>query len=138
MAATFGRKRKLGSRQLARAQAAFVEVARAELIALGAVPSERSALLPWRDELRFDTRAGVLRAKPIAACAEAGGWIALRFDDVDRACTLLNPRKHTAFPLDNGLNPYSGKWNIDSVLLGVDDADVIRHHIRLHLRKVLP
>ena len=41
-------------------------------------------------------------------CSVPGpGWVAGRFDEVDRACDLLNPQRLG----NSGINIHSGKWN---------------------------
>lgn len=62
------------------------------LISKGATPGEFYAL-------RIETTLGLLHVSP------HDDWIATRFDDVDRAKSVLGSGR------DGRLNPYSGKWN---------------------------
>lgn len=127
--------RRLGKRQREQLQASLLAVALEELTALGAVPSERT----WLDgELNIETKAGLLRCHPYTSVSGNGIWIALRFEDVDRANALINLKRKTCYPFDNGLNPFSGKWNIDSELIDCTDPDAIRRCIRRKFKNVMP
>lgn len=130
--------RRLGKRERERLQATLVEIAVQELVRLGAIPSERRTHPAFDGELNIETKAGLLRCRAYRSAVYDGIWIALRFEDVERACALINPKKRTSFPYDNGLNPFSGKWNMDSELLECTDPDDIRRRIQLKFAGVLP
>jgi len=123
------RKRKLGPRQLERAQKIFNDAVCSVAKELGAVQGE-----VWSNdvpEFTLETKVGQLYLRPIAALSEAGGFVALRFKDVDSACARLNPSRH----LSELLNPFSGKWNLD--LYGYISSEEIRQELLSHLRRVL-
>lgn len=126
-------KRKLGSRQLAAAQARFLAAAKAVLAEIGARPDDARPWLP--DHFTLETRAGTARLAPYACGSQAGGWLYVGFEDVPRACTLLNPDRRFGWP--TRLNPFSGKYNLDSELFGVDDPEVVRREICQHLAPLL-
>ena len=52
---------------------------------------------PYRPRYAIETKAGTLTVTPMA------GWIACRFEDVERAKAVLGS--------DDRLNRWSGKWN---------------------------
>lgn len=56
-----------------------------------------------RGAFALDTKAGTLFIRPCET------WIALRFEDPDRAVALA---RSAGFASSWHLNPYSGKWNI--------------------------
>lgn len=120
------RSRKLGKRQLERAQRVFADAVNAELDALGAVfDGSFHHMLP--------TRAGLLLARAVPSVLGPGGFVALRFEDVDAAKKLLGSRG-----LAWDLNPYSGKWNLNlySDEYGEDGAARIRAALRHRLSLV--
>jgi hypothetical protein len=82
-------------RRLARC-AQFRRDVEALLRGLGAVDSGE-----WY-RLRIDTMVGPLMLHPMD-----DGWLAARFTEVERAVTMMNPRRDWT----HRLNPISGKWN---------------------------
>ncbi len=121
------RSRQLGKRQLERAQLAFETAVTAELAAQRAIfDGTFHHLLP--------TRAGLLLARPISSVTGPGGFVALRFDDVEAGKVFLQRSGHTW-----GLNPYSGKWNLNlyGEEFGEGCEDAIRSALRDKLTPVL-
>lgn len=121
------RPRKPGPRQLERMQAAFTEAIDSVARELGATPTPDGFYV-----YRIDTKAGELRFSASPSSLGPGGQLVTRFEDVDRACALLNPRKFMQH--FSGLNPHSGKWNL--ILYDVGPADAYARALR-HIESVL-
>lgn len=121
------KERKLGRRQLERANRAFTSAALAELEAHGAV-------FDGSFHHHLPTRAGLLLARPIPSVTGSGGFVALRFDDVEAAKNFLKGKI-----CGGELNPYSGKWNLN--LYGPEFGEgcegPIRSALRLRLEQVV-
>ncbi len=120
------RPRRLGKRQLERANRTFEDAANAELDAHGAVyDGSFHRLLP--------TRAGLLLAHAIPSDTGPGGFVALRFDDVEAARAFLQGKVR-----GDELNVYSGKWNLHlfGEWFGEGCGDRIRSALRLRLEQV--
>lgn len=83
---------------------------------------------PWLRYYKLETKAGLLWIMAVPETEGPGGFVALRFEDVDRAKQLL--------PSGLNLNPYSGKWNLH--LFGVKDPTAINQAVNNHIRKVMP
>lgn len=97
-------KRKLSTKAQRRE---FYETVCSRLLELGAVVRREDTLGP---EFAIETELGELWIWPDKADIESGlmlGSIFCRFQEPDRACERLNPRRE----LGGGVNPYSGKWN---------------------------
>ncbi|WOB06512.1 hypothetical protein [Piscinibacter gummiphilus] len=85
----------------------------------------KESKLTWY-ELQLDTRIGPLLLNPL------DGWLAARFDDIQRAAALLNPGGNWT----SRLNPHSGKWNFH-----FDDTvtpEIAVEFIERNIRQVLP
>lgn len=124
--------RRLGKRQLERAQRTFEDAVIAELTAHGAVfDGSFHHILP--------TRAGLLLARGIPSVLDAGGFVALRFDDVGAAQSFLSSPHPSSSRFRGELNPYSGKWNLNLFgrEFGEGCEDRIRAVLRLKLAAVI-
>lgn len=113
--------RQLGKRQLERAQQTFEAAVTAELEA-------HRAVFDGHFHHMMPTRAGLLLARGISCVSDAGGFVALRFDDVDAAKAFLRARG----TYGESLNPYSGKWNLN--LYGREFGEGCQDRIRAALR----
>lgn len=120
--------RRLGKRQLERAQLAFETAVVAELTA-------HRAVFDGSFHHMMPTRAGLLLARGIPSVLDAGGFVALRFDDVEAAKTFLSNR----YSYSGELNLYSGKWNLNLYgrEFGEGCEDRIRAALRLKLAPVI-
>jgi hypothetical protein len=115
--------RKLGTRQKAQADAAFQAACERALRDLGATPNEPGAFHGYS----IETRAGALAINVYpTSLPEPGGWLAMRFADVERARALGL----------SALNPHSGKYNIDS-LYGEADPAIVTAEVIRHVRRAL-
>lgn len=83
-----------------KAIAASLKIQKALVASLGA---EQRADVPEydRDYYWLETKAGLMRI----GLMDDAGWIHCRFEDVEKAKTILGS------VWGNRLNPYSGKWN---------------------------
>lgn len=88
-----GKKRKTWER--------FATLIEGVLEAAGAKPNDA------RDRWTLETVVGPCQFTVYPNSTTGPGWIASRFEDVPRACELMNPQKR----LDGTINPFSGKWN---------------------------
>jgi len=120
------RQRKLGSRQKANADAAFLAAFERAMVLLGA--TKRADWTWTAHEYEIETRAGRLGITGYpTSLSEPGGWVAMRFDDTERANTL---------GLGQLLNRNSGKYNVDS-LYGCSDATEVTDTIMRHVQRAL-
>lgn len=80
----------------------------------------------------IETKAGPLHFGALASGLGPGGQFVSRFEDVDRACALLNPSK--SLNSFTGLNPYSGKWNL---ILYDAEPETVCARVVAHVRPVV-
>lgn len=107
-----------------RLEKAFDEAMEEVLRSRGAV--ENTGWLSNMYPLRLPTEAGDLLA------VTNGTWVAMRFEDVERAKTVL-PHGY-----GDRLNRYTGKYNIHFHEHGVGDLDYCRRRLEVVLEPVLP
>lgn len=119
--------RKPGPRQLERMNQDFCAAIDSVARELGATRTPDGFYV-----YRIDTKAGELRFSASASSLGPGGQLVTRFEDVDRACALLNPRKELQH--FSHLNPYSGKWNL--LLYDVEPGEAYAQALR-HIQSVL-
>lgn len=81
---------------------------------------------------QIETQAGTLHFSASPSSLGPGGQFVSRFEDVDRAVALLNPRRELQH--FSQLNPHSGKWNL--ILYDAEPEDAYRR-VLAHVRQVL-
>lgn len=125
---TLKRPRKPGPRQLERMQQAFTAAVDRAARELGAVQDDYFGYA-----YRIETKAGPLHFRASPAYDGKGGQLVSRFNDVARACELLNPEKRLGSY--SGLNPFSGKWNL---MLYDATPEHVYERVLSYIRPVLP